>query len=249
MAFYKCQKGGGLLVPWSTGTVKQIKAMQDAYYAGDLSLDDIKSVWNVGAERTVSLSAMSATGVGESHAAQSVTMVIMNFGGKKLASDGTTDVLAIIGQKECLNESGYMHSVADAAWHSCARRTWCNSVYKNAIPSDFRALFKEFNNITARIGQSSSTITTADYFALASEKEVLGGSSWSNRTAEADNTQFAYYKTSSHRQKTQNGSAAIWWERSPTNTSYEMFCEILSSGQASQGYANSNNGLAPFGCI
>ena len=245
------------LVSWSTGTDAEIKAMVDAYYDGTFSLEDIKSVWNVGDEREVSLSAMAATGVGESHVAQTVKFVIMNFGGKKLTSDGTTDVLAIVGQKNLLandtsGEVGYMNSsnTNNGGWNSCARRTWCNSVYKNAVPETLRTIFKEFNNVTAN-GSSTTTATSADYFALPSEKEVFGSTTYANATAEASNSQFSYYATSANRIKRygESGSAGSWWERSPSSGTSSYFCGVRSDGGARYDSASSSFGLAPFGCI
>ncbi len=245
------------LVSWSTGTDAEIKAMVDAYYDGTFSLQDIQSVWNVGDEREVSLSAMAATGVGESHVAQTVKFVIMNFGGKKLASDGTTDVLAIVGQKNLLangtsGEGGYMNSsnTNNGGWNSCARRTWCNSVYKNAVPETLRAIFKEFNNVTAN-GSSTTTATSADYFALPSEKEVFGSTTYANATAEASNSQFSYYATSANRIKKygESGSAYYWWERSPYSGYSDFFCVVNSIGNAYYLTASNTIGLAPFGCI
>jgi hypothetical protein len=245
------------LVSWSTGTDAEIKAMVDAYYAGVLTLNEIKSVWSIGDERSVSLSAMTATGVGESHVAQTVKFVIMNFGGKKLASDGTTDVLAIVGQKNLLangtsGEGGYINSTAtnNGGWNSCARRTWCNSVYKNAVPETLRIIFKEFNNVTAN-GQSSTTTTSADYFALPSEKEVFGSVSYADATAEASNSQFSYYATSANRIKKdgESGSACKWWERSPDTVYSNCFCNVATNGNAAATNPISYNGLAPLGCI
>lgn len=240
------------LVSWSTGTDQEIQAMVDAYYAGDCTLADIQSVWSVGDERTVNLSDMAATGVGESHVAQSVTMVIMNFGGKKLSNDHTTDVLAVVGQKNSLTETGYMNSANDntGGWNACARRTWCNSVYKAAIPSDFRALFKEFDNVTAN-GTGSTPVTSADYFAMASEKEVFGSATYADATAEAANSRFSYYVTAANRIKTlgDSGSANDWWERSPRSSDATRFCGVNSNGNANSGTASITRGLAPFGCI
>lgn len=257
MAYYKCQKGGAGIPSWADATDAELKEVVDAYYAGDLSLDDIKSVWNVGDEREVSLSAMAATGVDESHAAQTVKFVIMNFGGKKLASDGTTDVLAIVGQKNLLAngtsaEAGYMNSsyTNQGGWNSCARRTWCNSVYKNAVPETLRAIFKEFNNITAN-GSSTSTTTSADYFALPSEKEVFGSITYANATAEASNSQFSYYATSANRKKKygDSGQGGVWWERSPSSGDSMKFCRVVLNGNADSEIADRTRGLAPFGCI
>lgn len=239
------------LVSWSTGTDAEIKAMVDAYYAGELTLEDIQSVWSIGDEREVTLSAMAATGVGESHASQTVKFVIMNWGGKTLTADNT-ECLAIVGQKNCLTEKGYMNSSDTNAggWNSCKRRSWCNNIYIAAIPSDFRELFKQHNNKSGNGGGSSSgTQQTTDYFALPAEIEVLGSTSYS---VAGEGSQFKYYETSANRVKTlgEGGSASSWWERSPSSGNSGRFCNAYISGTAtySDG-ASFTCGIAPFGCI
>lgn len=236
------------LVSWSTGTDAQIKAMIDAYYAGELTLADIQSVWSIGDEREVTLSAMSATGVGETHASQTVKFVIMNWGGKSLTADNTK-CLAIVGQKNCLEERGYMNSseTDTDGWSSCARRSWCNNIYKAAIPSGFRELFKRHNNYASHEG-SSSTDITYDYFALPAEIEIFGTTTYS---VAGEGRQFKYYETSANRIKTlgEGGSVGLWWERSARSGDSKFFCDVTTSGAASYGFAIGPCGFAPFGCI
>lgn len=234
------------LVSWSTGTDAEIKAMVDAYYAGELTLEDIQSVWSIGDEREVTLSAMAATGVGESHASQTVKFVILNWGGKTLSDN--TECLAIVGQKNCLAEKGYMNSTNTntGGWNSSARRTWCNDVYKASIPSDFRSLFKQHKNLSGTGGASSSgTQQTTDYFALPAEIEVFGSAIYS---VAGEGSQFKYYETSANRNKNlgESGSAGAWWERSPTSGDPTNFCLVGGIGSA---IASNTRGLAPFGCI
>ena len=237
------------LVSWATGTDAEIKAMVDAYYAGELTLEDIQSVWSIGDEREVTLSAMAATGVGESHAVQTVKFVLMNWGGKILA-DNTT-CLAIVGQKNDLSEAGYMNSsnTNTGGWNNSARRTWCNNVYKESIPSDFRSLFKQHKNLSGTGGGSSSGIqTTIDYFALPAEIEVFGTTT---NSVAGEGSQFKYYETSANRIKTlgEGGSDYGWWERSPRSGDSSRFCLIYISGGAGANRAYDPDGLAPFGCI
>lgn len=246
------------IVTWADGTDKEIAEMLDAHYRGDI---DIHDYWKVGDERTVALSAMSATGVGESHVAQNVTMVLMNEGGKTLttAINGKTECAFIVGQKNMLangtsREGGYMNSsnVNAGGWDTCARRTWCNSVYKNALPSTLVGIFKEHQNETSKGSTSHTGITVSnDYFALPSEKEIFGSISYANSTAEANNKQFKYYETSSNRVKKagESGSADIWWERSPLSGDSSNFCGVYSGGIAHHNGARNTYGLAPFGCI
>lgn len=232
-------------VTWASGTDTEIANMVEAADAGIISLSDY---WTVGDSRSVSLSAMPAKGVGESHSAQTADFVLMNKGGKTLSNGKTCSF--IVGLKDCLKEAGYMNSsdTNSGGWNSCARRTWCNSVFYNAIPSTLRPIFKQFENVTAS-GASTSTTTSTDYFALPSEKEVFGSATYARGTAESSNSQFAWYKTSSNCVKRVNGSATTWWERSPRSGRSGYFCIVYSGGTTGDNNASGSRGLAPFGCI
>lgn len=241
---------------WADGTDEEIVEALQKHYAGEINLHDY---WNVGDERVVHLNAMAATGVGESHVAQDVTMVLMNVGGKTLTTPigSITECAFIVGQKNMLAngttlEGGYMNSSATntGGWDQCARRTWCNNVYKAALPSTFVGILKQHLNITAA-GAGSTTTTSSDYVALPAEKEVFGSVTYADSTAEASLTQFKYYEKASNRIKYQgnSGSAKAWWERSTAaSLSYE-FCAVNSAGYKYYDSASYPTGLAPFFCI
>lgn len=233
------------VVSWADGTDEEIAAMVAAADAGKLNLSEH---WHVGDERTVQLSAMSATGVGESHAEQNVQMVLTDPGHYTLASGQPCHFVVV--QKDCLNETGYMNasSTNSGGWNECARRTWCNNVYRNAIPGALRPIFKQFTTYAAN-GTGSSAVVSSDYFALFSEKEVFGSTTYADSSAESKNSQLNYYMTSSNRIKGANGRAYYWWERSPYNGSSYPFCAVSTSGGAESGGAGTAYGLAPFGCI
>ena len=245
------------IVSWADGTDEQIVAMVNAADEGKINLADY---WSVGDERQVTLSAMSATGVGESHVEQTVTFVLMNAGGKTLANatpSGRTECSFIVGMKNGLAngttaESGYMNAsnTNSGGWEACARRTWCNDVFRNAIPSTLRDIFKQHLNVTAD-GISSTTATSTDYFALPAEKEIFGSNTQANSKAETGLTQFEYYTTSANRVKTKgdSGSAYYWWERSPVSGNSSNFCYVSSAGNASGYRASDTNLLSPFGVI
>lgn len=241
------------IVTWAGGTDQEIADMVAAADAGLINLQDY---WAVGQERKVSLSAMAATGVGESHAAQTVTMVLMNAGGKTLATPtaaGQTTCNYVVGLKNGLAEYGYMNSsnTNSGGWDSCARRTWCNSVYRSAIPATLRGIFKQHKNITASGGLSTVATTSTDYFALPAEKEVFGSTTYANSTAETSLTQFQWYKTAANRIKKigDSGSADDWWGRSPYSGNSTFFCGVNSGGSANFSGASGSILVAPFGCI
>ena len=237
------------IVSWADGTDEEIAAMVKAADAGKINLSDY---WSAGDTRTVHLSAMSGSvsNANESHAAQDVQMVLTNPGHFTLASGKPCNFVVL--QKDCLREIGVMNSqnTNSGGWNNCPRRTWCNSVYRNAIPEPLRGIFKQFKTRAAN-GSGSSAVESTDYFALPSEKEVFGSITYSNSSAESQNTQFQYYKTASNRIKKLgiNGSAYWWWERSPISGGSYRFCDVGSGGTANADGAGETDGLAPFGCI
>lgn len=256
--YYELFAGPSLkIVTWADGTDAEIVAMVNAADNGEINLADF---WSVGDERKVTLSAMTATGVGESHAEQTVTLVLMNAGGKTLANatpSGRIECSFIVGMKNGLAngtsvEAGYINAsdTTSGGWESCARRTWCNNVFRNAIPSALRDIFKQHFNITS--GGSSDTITTStDYFALPAEMEVFGSVTIANPTVESNLAQFEYYKTSANRVKKRgdSGSANSWWERSILSGSSSHFCNVGSAGGTGYNTASTAYMLAPFGVI
>lgn len=233
------------IVSWADGTDEQIAAMVNAADAGAINLADY---WSVGDERSVTLSAMSATGVGESHAKQTVTMVLMHAGLYELVDGGTCNF--IVGQKNGLAEKGNMSSSGNS-WDGHARRTWCNNVYYDAIPDTLRPIFKKFKTITAQIYNGSTNKISEDYFALPAEKEIYGSITNSNTTEAAALTQFDYYKTSANiiKKLGNSGSATGWWERSPSRHYSDVFCIVASNGSAGHDGTSTKALIAPFGCI
>ena len=108
------------LVSWDVATDSQVAAMVNGYYSGDLGLGAIKSVWAVGQEREISLSAMTGgditntevsgvtnTLTAEVHRAQTVKMVILDFDHDELttAQGSKTKALITLGQKDCLMDA------------------------------------------------------------------------------------------------------------------------------------------------
>jgi hypothetical protein len=254
------------LVSWSTGTDAEIKGMVDAYYAGRFTLEDIKSVWSIGDERTISLSAMAATGVSESHRAQDVVVVILDFDHDTLTTpiNGKTKALVSVQMKDCLRganvsdtggssntENGYMNSTSTNAggWTNSARRTWCNNVFYNALPSEHKAIVKQVNKLTSAGDQSSIINTDADYCWFPSVIEIKGTSTGS---VAGEGSQYSYYTTAANRYKLPKWDAdystlaARCWLRSPYDVDSARFCLIYDRGDAGGGFtANSYLEISP----
>lgn len=246
----RTNQGGNIpIVSWADGTEDQIGAMLDAAFAGKINLSDY---WSVGDERVIHHSAMAATGVGESHAEQDQTWVIMDTGENSgYVFEDDTPVHFVVGMKDCLNEKGYMNSSNTNAgsWEGCARRTWCNNVFRAAIPATLRGIFKQFKTVTAETYNGSTLKTSLDYFALFAEKEIFGTRTYSNTTEANALKQIKYYEVTANRIKNVNGAAAYWWERSPRSGGSGTFCRVGSDDSAGASNAGDTRGLAPFGCI
>lgn len=240
-------------ITWAGGTDEEIVEMVAAADRGEIDLADY---WCVGEERIVHLDAIIEWEVDESHAAQDVTFVLMNAGGKTLTEtteSGRTECSFIVGLKNCLVEEGCMNvaTTNGGSWNGSDRRAWCNTVFKDAIPSTIRGIFKQHKNLTIATYKGSTNTESTDYFALPAEKEIFGSATDSNSVEANALTQFQYYEIASNRVKKlgDSGSAYTWWERSPRSISSSGFCQVGSDGFADGSGASNVYGIAPFGVI
>lgn len=260
---------------WSNNesTDAQVLAMIEA---NDLGVIDLTEYWSVGQERTVTLSAMSASvsGLTDTHVSQTVTLVIVatkNDSGYpcnnyKIAfsvsgfSSNTiyTEPTFIIQQKNCLKEGGAMNAsdTTNGSWNSCLRRSWCNSVYKNAFPSSLLPAIKPIyvQTIDGYRGHEIQE-STGDYFFFPTEKEVFGTNTQTQQEEAELFVQWKYYSlSSSNRIKDINGVANewnFWWLRSPSNYGYSAFCAVRNNGTMANQLASATtyDGIAPCFCI
>ena len=243
--------GGGMpeIVTWSDGTDEQLVAMVQAHYDGLLDLHDY---WAIGDERIVSLSAMAGLDINPTtYAAQNVVYVLSEVGGKYLA-DNVTECAFQVDQKNSLNE--YLRTNPNdntdvGGWKECPSRTWLNTTYKNALPSTFTSIFKEFINQSGVGNKVDNVENTIDTFAFRAEIEVFGSRTYS---VAGEGNQVKYYETSSNRIKQRAGSDNNWWERSPgssTTSSSQNFCNVNQSGNKAITNARNASGCSPFGVI
>ena len=236
------------IVTFSDGTDEEILAMVQAHYDDKIKLSDY---WAIGDTRTVTLSAMSATYVGESHSSQDVQLTIIDFDHDDLVTpiNGKTKAAISVQLKNCLNTKGYMNSsnTNSGGWEESARRKWCNDIFYNAIPSILRNGIKQVIKKNYKVYNSNNITTTSDYCFLLSETEIFGEKKYSIDSTEG--TQYEYYKTSSNRIKQVSGSNYYWWERSPYGDDAVKFCSVDGDGSANYSRASATRGLAPCLCI
>ena len=253
------------IVTWADGTYKEISAMLDAHYAGTINVSDY---WSVGDVRTIPISSISATGVGETQSAQNAEVVIIGFEHDDLVTsvNGNSKAALSLQLKNSLRTVGYMYSNCDSPsyslWDGSPRRTWCNGVFKNALPAELVSLIKTVTKKSWRAAHSSysgyrTQQTTNDDCFLISEFEVFdvqGLSTTEYGTVGEDVTQYEYYKTISNRIKYLGVSGTrknSWWLRSSyvSEDEYSFFRFVSNSGDLLTTVPNNTNGVAPGFCI
>lgn len=234
------------IVSWATGSVEDISLMLQASEQGVINLDDY---WSIGESRKVRLSAVSGSGItNEDQPKQDVEFVLMHHGGFELTEGGICEY--VVGMKDCLKVAGFMNITnrTDGGWRDCSRRQWCIQVFPDALPSDFKSLFRQFK-VTTATGKTTANAVTDDYFTLPAEKEVFGSNNVADSTAEASLFQLDYFKIDANKIKKVNGAYARWYERSPSNYSELTYCTVYTDGGAYDAFAGTPHGLSIMGVI
>lgn len=253
------------IVTFADGTDAEIAKMIQAHYNNKIKISDY---WSVGDMRTVHLSAMAATGVGESHRAQDVQFVIGDFDHDDLSTpiNGHSKAALTLLQKDCLmdatnasdpvhgsanTEAGYMGSSNSnwTGWFHCARRAWCNDVYFKALPTTWQSIVKTVVKKTSAGGNRKDINTTQDKIFLASEIEILN-TSYHSFSGEGE--QYQYYKNAAANKykmpKWYSGDeSSSYFTRSPASGNTTSFASIEDGIGNTK--ASIDIGIAPNLCI
>ena len=138
-------------------------------------------------------------------------------------------------------------------WASSYMRQTICSQFKNAMPSDLRAVLRTRTIYTDNTGggtdNSSNVTATTDTVYIPSEFEVQGARTYANSYEQNHQQQLAYYKNgaSKKRYKSSNTSAAAWWwVRSPYYGSSAYFCRVYTDGSPDYHAAYGSGGFAPL---
>ena len=132
-------------------------------------------------------------------------------------------------------------------WKSSKMRTSTMVTIKGYLPSAWQTAIKPVNKASGTGGGSSSgTETVSDNCFLLGEVEIFG---YTTNSVAGEGVQYAYYKAGNSKIKTQNGSAYLWWERSPASGGSDAFCFVYTSGSAGNYYADAPVGVAFGFCV
>ncbi len=255
------------IVTFADGTDAEIEKMIEAHYAGKINISDY---WAVGDKRTIHHNAMDATGVSESHRANDYDYVIIGIEHDDLvtAINGKTKAAITIQTERMLyldttteyntsysasHECGYINgsSTNSGGWEGCARRTWCNNVYKKCLPTYIQNMMKQVKKLTS-VGSQSSTIKVSnDYAFLPSEIEIYGSTTYSYA---GEGKQYQYFKNATaNRYKkpyfSSNFVSGRYWERSPYSNSNNSFCHVDIGGESYYNDVSYALGVAPCLCL
>lgn len=255
------------IVTFADGTDAEIARMIKAHYAGKINIGDY---WAVGDKRVIHHNAMPATGVSESHKANDYAYVIIGIEHDDLvaAVNGKTKAAITIQTERMLyldttteynssyntsHECGYINraNANSSGWEGCARRKWCNDVYKGCLPAYIQNMMKQVKKLTSASGQSSEIKTSSDYAFLPSEIEVFGSTSYSSR-GEGEQYQYFQNATANRYKKPIYSSdyvSGYYWTRSPRSSDGYSFCRVSIGGGAGVDSARNTSGIAPCLCL
>lgn len=261
------------IVPFSTGTDAQIKAMLDAYYNDAITWSEMG--WAIGDTRKISLASMQAPNPNSSNtwAAQDITVVIVAHDHTDLATpvNGHTKACITVQTRECMNnnasaynQNGHIYVNGDSSydttftkWSNLYMRTYMNDKVWGAFPSTLKDAIRPSKHYRHTNYNTSASEEVTDNLFLPSYPEIFGTASYDYyvATSPVEGTQFEYYQTSSNRVKygnnngTPNNTAQAWWQGS-ASSNYDSgygygWCSVWTGGTAVSSRGSRAIGLAP----
>ena len=194
----------------------------------------VPETWAVGDQKTMTINGISyqIDIIGKNHDTYA-------SGGKAPLTFQLHDCYA---DKKAMNSS----STNSGGWTSCAMRSTHLPAILSKMPTEVQNGIREVSKLTSAGSQSDTINTTSDKLFLLSEVEIFGSTVYS---VAGEGTQYDYYKAGNSRVKKKNGSATVWWGRSPRASSTGNFCLVSTRGRTSSIGANNAYGVAFCFCF
>lgn len=240
------KKYTGTVCTWANGTDAEIAEMLRAHYQGELNIYDY---WSVGDQRVIHMDAIPSTSDYSYVAARDITLILVNRGGKYLASDPSQECAFAVGFKECIatNLQIIKNTSTTYKWENCHARTWLNESVLNAIPEGMRNLLKKHLN---KCTDYSSNITSVEDYLECPARVEIDGVATSPYNSEG--AQFEYYRTKANRIKKIGASdtfGAFYYTRTVDKNSANYFWGIDYQGETLSRQGNTSFSLTAQGCI
>lgn len=179
----------------------------------------------------------------------------ITFQGFKVTDKGT-DVCLVDSSYNSNKTSGTWFNMNNSdtnsgGWQASSMRTVVMPLIKAAFPADLQAVIKSSTIYTDNTGGGTAGVvptTTQDDVFLLAEYEVFG--TRTNASTQESNylKQYSYYSAGNSKVKYKHngtGTAAFWWERSPTSDYSNSFCFVNTTGSAISSGANYSRGVSP----
>lgn len=173
------------------------------------------------------------------------TVAIIGFNHDNLAAGGKAGVTFQL--VDCLKETAQMNgsNTNVNGWRGSAMRTRMGT-YLNQLNADLKAVIKNVNKVTSVGNNQSGLETTSEKLFLLSEIEIFGATTYSFA---GEGKQYEYYAAGNTTVKKVNGSANVWWERSPCRGATDIFCRVSSNGSATINGASDSRGVSFGFCV
>lgn len=197
-----------------------------------------QNYWKVGDRKNITVN-------GVTYAAQ-----IIGFDHDTLTTaDGSRTKAGITFQLvDCMATTYPMNSSNTNAngWRGSAMRTSTMATLLNQLSTDLKNVLKFVNKVSSVGNNSSGLETTSDKLFLLSEIEIFGATQYSYA---GEGKQYEYYAAGNSTIKKVNGSAYVWWERSPSSGTAGGFCGVGSGGNATSSSASNSRGVSFGFCV
>ena len=274
--------GGAPMYPFATATNAQLAAMLDSYYYGDYTPEQVAELKTtylpIGAKRRIHINAMEAIGVEDSHIAADYDFIIIGHEHDDLLNpiNGKTKALLTLHQERILfNDTsattystnypsieeggGYINkpNTNKYSWIGTQRRTWCNEVYYNALPTYIKDMIKPVVKLTSAGNLSLDIISSIDKVFILSITEIGVDNPTAYFPNEGERYPYFYDNNNILKSPIYSGGgskSAYWWSRSPyigtvTESGSTSFRCIINTGSIARGTSASSMGIAPSFCI
>ena len=142
---------------------------------------------------------------------------------------------------DCYGDTKKMNSsnTNSGGWGKTEMRTTHLPAILALMPTEVQNGIREVIKKYFISGTSSMTVGQQDKLFLLSRTEIFGSD-----YGQGEGTQYDYYKAGNSKVKKWNGSAAAWWERSPSVGSSTSFSVVSSSGSENGDIAGNARGVA-----
>lgn len=175
------------------------------------------------------------------------------FQGFKTAQTGGTDICLVDSGHGSTKTSGTWFNMNNTqtnvgGWEASLMRKNVMPLIKAAFPADLQAVIKPSTIFTTQGEGNGACTATEDEVFLLAEFEVFGTRAWVSAQEPNYLKQYSYYSAGNSKVKYKHNvtnTVAMWWERSACFNGPDCFCNVTTTGDATNNYAYFSFGVSP----